>query len=36
MPKEMIFPIKVFNSTNYQGADVPYESTDVSQVGKHS
>ena len=25
VPKEVIFPITVFNSTNYQGADVPYE-----------
>ena len=36
VPKEIIFPITVFNITNYQGADVPYESTDVSEVGKHS
>jgi ribose transport system substrate-binding protein len=26
VPKEIIFPITVFDSTNYQGADVPYES----------
>ena len=26
VPKEIIFPITVFNITNYQGADVPYES----------
>jgi ribose transport system substrate-binding protein len=25
VPKEVIFPITVFDSTNYQGADVPYE-----------
>ena len=25
VPKEIIFPITVFDSTNYQGADVPYE-----------
>ena len=35
VPKEIIFPITVFDITNYQGADVPYESTDVSEVGKH-
>jgi ribose transport system substrate-binding protein len=28
VPKEVIFPITVFDSTNYQGADVPYESRD--------
>jgi ribose transport system substrate-binding protein len=26
IPKEVIFPITVFDSTNYQGADIPYES----------
>jgi len=26
VPKEVIFPIKVFNNTNFEGADVPYES----------
>src|SRR5262245_66436190 len=26
VPKEVVFPIKVFDITNYQGADVPYES----------
>jgi ribose transport system substrate-binding protein len=25
VPKEVIFPIKVFDMTNYQGADIPYE-----------
>jgi ribose transport system substrate-binding protein len=25
VPKEIIFPITVFDSTNYQGADVPYD-----------
>jgi len=25
VPKEVIFPITVFDSTNFQGADVPYE-----------
>jgi ribose transport system substrate-binding protein len=28
VPKEVIFPITVFDSTNYQGADVPYEQRD--------
>jgi ribose transport system substrate-binding protein len=28
VPKEVIFPITVFDSTNYQGADIPYESRD--------
>jgi ribose transport system substrate-binding protein len=28
VPKEVIFPITVLDSTNYQGADVPYESRD--------
>jgi ribose transport system substrate-binding protein len=26
VPKEVIFPIKVFNSSNYEGADIPYET----------
>jgi ribose transport system substrate-binding protein len=26
VPQELIFPIKVFNSTNYEGADIPYDS----------
>jgi ribose transport system substrate-binding protein len=26
VPKEIIFPIKVFDITNYEGADVPYEA----------
>jgi ribose transport system substrate-binding protein len=26
VPQEVIFPIKVFNSSNYEGADIPYES----------
>ena len=25
VPKEVIFPIKVFDIANYQGADIPYE-----------
>lgn len=28
VPKEVIFPITVIDSTNYQGADIPYESRD--------
>jgi ribose transport system substrate-binding protein len=28
VPKEVIFPITVIDSTNYQGADVPYEQRD--------
>jgi ribose transport system substrate-binding protein len=28
VPSEVIFPITVFDSTNYQGADTPYESRD--------
>lgn len=28
VPKEVIFPITVFDSTNYQGADIPYEQRD--------
>jgi len=28
VPKEIIFPITVIDSTNYKGADVPYESRD--------
>jgi ribose transport system substrate-binding protein len=26
VPKEVIFPIKVFNSSNFEGADIPYEA----------
>ena len=28
VPKEVIFPITVFDSTNYKGADIPYEKRD--------
>jgi ribose transport system substrate-binding protein len=26
VPQEVIFPIKVFNSSNFEGADIPYEA----------